>query len=146
MDPRDTIGFELRELSILLIRYIEKEKAINNLEDIQRLQAWTLGYLYKNRHKPIFQKDIEKEFSIRKSTTSNLVKRMKKNGFIEEKTEAQEDKRLKQLVLTDKAIEQIKAFEPYIEKIEAKITKDISDQEIKQFKETLAKIKNNLSS
>lgn len=146
MDPRDTIGFELRELSILLIRYIEKEKATNNLEDIQRLQAWTLGYLYKNRHKAIFQKDIEKEFSIRKSTTSNLVKRMKKNGFIEEKTGAQEDKRLKQLVLTDKAIEQIKAFEPYIEKIEAKITKDISDQEIKQFKETLAKIKNNLCS
>lgn len=145
MDPRGTIGFELRELSILLIRYIEKEKAINNLEDIQSLQAWTLGYLYKNQHKTIFQKDIEREFSIRKSTTSNLVKRMKKNGFIEEKKGTQSDKRLKQLVLTEKAIVQIQAFKPYVHRLEEKITENISPQEIEQFKETLAKIKANLS-
>lgn len=145
MDPRGTIGFEIRELSILLTRYIEKEKTLNNFEDIQGLQVWTLGYLYKNRRKVIFQKDIEREFSIRKSTTSSLVKRMIKNGFIEVKKGTQKDKRLKQLVLTDKAVSQIQAFKPHVHRLEEKITDNISPQELEQFKETLKKIKNNLS-
>lgn len=143
MEPRGTIGFELRELSILMIRFIEKEKSQNGLGDIQKLQAWTLGYMVKHNDRPVFSKDLEKEFSIRKSTASNLVKRMEKNGFIEIKKGTQEDKRLKELVLTEKAYEQIQAFNYYADKLEEKITANLSDQELEQFKNTLNKIKSN---
>ncbi|WP_225744430.1 MarR family winged helix-turn-helix transcriptional regulator [Marinilactibacillus sp. Marseille-P9653] len=143
MDPHGTIGYELRELSILFVRYIEKEKAGKNFEEMHRMQAWALSFLYENQHKPIFQKDIEKEFSIRKSTTSNLVKRLKNNGYIDERKGTQTDKRLKEIVLTDKAIEQINAFKPYIEKLEETITQGIDEAELAQFKATLSKIKAN---
>ncbi|WP_208560359.1 MarR family winged helix-turn-helix transcriptional regulator [Marinilactibacillus kalidii] len=143
MDPHGTIGYELRELSILFVRFIEKEKAGKKFEEMHRMQAWALTFLYENRHRSIFQKDIEKEFSIRKSTTSNLVKRLKNNGYIDEHKGTQPDKRLKEIVLTEKAIKQINAFIPYVEKLEGTITKGIDQEELAQFKKTLEKIKAN---
>lgn len=145
MDPHGTISYQLRELSILFVRFIEKEKARNNIEDMHKMQVWTLNYLYENKHRPIFQKDIEKEFSIRKSTTSSLVKRLKNNGFVEEKIGSQSDKRLKEIILTAKGFEQIKAFRPCVEKLEQTITSGIGEEELIAFKKTLAKIKANFN-
>lgn len=55
------------------------------------------------QNKSIFQKDIEHEFNIRKSTATNILRLMEKKGLIYKKVD-QRDTRLKAILLTDKAI------------------------------------------
>ncbi|AIS08987.1 Transcriptional regulator, MarR family [Lactobacillus sp. wkB8] len=53
--------------------------------------------------KSIYQKDIEHEFNIRKSTATNVLRLMENKGLIYKKVD-QRDTRLKAILLTDKAI------------------------------------------
>ena len=73
MSQSESIGFEVRELSLLIARYIEK---MSNGGHIRGPQGFALGYLVHNRDKEIYQKDLEEKLSIRKPTASNLVDRM----------------------------------------------------------------------
>ena len=54
-------------------------------------------------NKSIYQKDIEHEFNIRKSTATNILRLMENKGLIYKKVD-QRDTRLKAILLTDKAI------------------------------------------
>lgn len=55
------------------------------------------------QNKSIYQKDIEHEFNIRKSTATNVLRLMENKGLIYKKVD-QRDTRLKAILLTDKAI------------------------------------------
>ena len=70
------------------------------VEHLAGPQGHVLSYLGKNQDQEIFVKDIEEELCISKSVTSNLVKRMVKNGFIQI-LPSRTDKRYKQVVLTE---------------------------------------------
>lgn len=143
MNPKGTIEFELRELSLMLGQYIEKEESLKEIAAIRGPQGFALGYLYKNRDRDIYQKDLEHELSIRKPTASKLVDRMKKNGFITTITSAQ-DKRLKQLVITEKGLRQVELFQEFLIQFEQKLRRGISEEELTQFFATLDKIKKNI--
>lgn len=52
---------------------------------------------------PVFQRDIEREFSITRSTVTNILQLMERKGYIERRSVPQ-DARLKQLVLTEEGI------------------------------------------
>lgn len=54
-----------------------------------------ISYLCEKQDIDVFQKDFEREFSIRKSTASRILKSMENNGLIV---------RLKKVVLTENAI------------------------------------------
>ncbi len=51
----------------------------------------------------MFQRDIEREFSITRSTVTNILQLMERKGYIERRSVPQ-DARLKQLVLTEEGI------------------------------------------
>lgn len=70
------------------------------VEHLAGPQGHVLSYLGKNQDQEIFVKDIEAELCISKSVTSNLIKRMVKNGFIQI-LPSRTDKRYKQVVLTE---------------------------------------------
>ena len=55
------------------------------------------------QNKSIYQKDIEHEFNIRKSTATNVLRLMEEKGLITKKVD-QHDARLKAIILTEKAI------------------------------------------
>ena len=44
------------------------------LEQIPPIHGWVIGYLYDNREKEIFQKDLESTFCIARSTVTKIVK------------------------------------------------------------------------
>ena len=74
-------GREIKTVNNLFKRYIDKNKTIKE-EKLTSMQSWIIRYLYKNNDKDIFQKDIEKEFSIRRSTATVLPQLMEKNDLI----------------------------------------------------------------
>ena len=58
--------------------------------------------LLETLHREIYQKDIEEEFQIRKSTVTGILQLMEKNGFIYRES-VEKDARLKRIVPTKKA-------------------------------------------
>ena len=63
------------------------------------MQGWIIGYLYQNRDKEVFQRDIQEQFSIRRSTVTGILQLMEKNGLIT-RSSVERDARLKKLELT----------------------------------------------
>ena len=68
------------------------------------MHGWIVEYLYSHQSEPVFQRDIERDFSITRSTVTNILQLMERKGYIERQSVPQ-DARLKMLVLTAKGLE-----------------------------------------
>ena len=73
--PTDHIGFQIRILSNLINRKINQMVAEEE-EMLTPHQGWVLNYMTQHREQDIMQRDIEKKFSIRRSTASHMLQLM----------------------------------------------------------------------
>ena len=137
------VGFELRTLSNLIKRHIDNLPSIKSVESVTGIHSWLIGYLYNHQDKDIYQKDIEDQFSIRRSTATAILQRMEKNGLIV-RLPVEHDARLKKVQLTSKAIEIQRKIELEIAEFEKQLIKGISEEEIAYFYEITSKMKKNL--
>ena len=137
------VGFELRTLSNLIKRHIDNLPSIKSVESVTGIHSWLIGYLYNYQDKDIYQKDIEDQFSIRRSTATAILQRMEKNGLIV-RLPVEHDARLKKVQLTSKAIEIQRKIELEIAEFEKQLIKGISEEEIAYFYEITSKMKKNL--
>ena len=99
------IIFEMKSLDRLLRKTIEQEfRALDNDDQITRMHHWIIGFLYDRQDKDIFQRDVEAQFKISRSTTSSMLTLMEKKGLIQRQS-VPGDARLKKLTLTERAKE-----------------------------------------
>jgi len=140
-----TVGMELKTLSHLFRRSVENLPSFQYAESITGTNSWIIAYLARNNNRDIFQKDLEKKFSINRSTASRVIKRMEKKGLIERHA-VPYDARLKQLVLTDKAIELHQAVSADLAHLESVLIKDLSKAEVDNLYIYIDKMKNSLIS
>lgn len=137
------VGFELRTLNNMIHRQVISSKNIKYVDELTGTTSWIIGYLVHNRDRDIFQKDIEKEFSIRRSTASKALSIMEQKGLIKREPVAH-DARLKRLVLTKRAIELNKIAETDLEEIDKRLKLGLTEEELDAFFSTIEKIKKNL--
>ena len=140
---KERIGFEISHCARLIRRYMDTNALKSYIDEITGTHGRALGYFYRNRDRDIFQKDFEKEFDIRRSTASNILALMEKNGLIERKSVAR-DARLKKIVLTEKALELHQKVEDAFSKMEADISEGISDEEMNALFKIIEKINSNI--
>ncbi len=100
-------------------------------------------YLIKKSSEPVYQRDIEKKFNIRRSTATGILQNMEKNGLVTREP-SKEDARLKQITLTKKANDSFENFEKKSVETEKKMIEGISQEELNIFFNVLEKIKSNL--
>lgn len=143
MPYKKTVSFEIRTLNNIIRRQIIGSENIKYVNDLTGATSWVIGYLVNNSDKNIYQRDIEKEFSIRRSTVSKILTKMEERGLIVREP-VSSDARLKKIVLTPKALELNKLVENDIVKIDERITQGLTNEEIDAFMETISKIKSNL--
>ncbi|MBR6533472.1 MAG: MarR family transcriptional regulator [Clostridia bacterium] len=143
MKERDDIGFKIRMLSNLIKRDVEKGKDELGINLPKGINGWAISYFYNNSSKDIFQKDFEAEFSIRRSTASNILKTMEQNGFIK-RVSVESDARLKKIVLTEKAVNIHKAVLNNINKREERLRKGLTEQEVNTFLKIADKLMANM--
>ena len=93
--------------------------------------------------KPLYQKDIEKEFNIRKSTATEILKLMEKNGFICREC-SPKDARLKEIIPTKKALAMRQNVMENIRVTEAKLRQGVSEEDYETFMRVLKKMSDNL--
>lgn len=137
------IGREVRKLNILIKRELNSFESVQESNRVTGTHGYILGFLYEHRMEDVFQKDIEKEFGIRRSTATELLKLMEAGGLIQ-KTPVQDDRRLKKLSLTDKGTALHEKVIGILDDFDVKLKKGISDDELNAFFLTVDKIENNL--
>lgn len=143
MKERNEIGFKIRMLANIIKRDVEKRKSELGINLPRGINGWAISYFYNNSDKDIFQKDFEAEFSIRRSTASNILKTMEQNGFIN-RVSVESDARLKKIVLTEKAVNIHKAVLKSINDREKRLRKGLTDSEVEAFLETAERIMENM--
>lgn len=143
MEENKYIFFEMNKCTRLVKRYFDHNTDKAQFEKLTGAHGWAIGYFYHNRDRDIFQRDFEKQCDVRRSSATEMLKRMEKNGMIR-RVGVDYDARLKKIVLTDKAIEIQKTLEDKFEQLEKKLSKDISAEELETFFTVLSKIRNNI--
>ncbi len=137
------IGLQLRLLNNLIKRQINTGDVFKQMHELTGTHGYIVKYLMDHRGEEVFQRDIERTFSIRRSTASGILNLMEKNGLIKRES-VQEDARLKKLVLTPKAIDLNNRITKELEANELLMVQGLSEQELDTFFAVLEKIKNNL--
>lgn len=143
MDNHKHVGFEIRAVSNLLKRKIDNVISKKYTQNVTGIHGWIIDYIYRYNHKDIFQRDIEEEFSIRRSTATTILQLMEKNDLIVRKS-VEYDARLKKLELTERAANLHEMIGHDIKEIENQVVKGLSHEEVKTFFEIIEKIKANL--
>lgn len=92
------LSLELYALGNAMWRRLGEHMREAELADVTPMHATIIAYL--EEHEEVFQRDLENEFQVNRSTITKIVQVMERKGFIRRETVPQ-DGRLKQLVLTD---------------------------------------------
>ena len=137
------IGFELHRSSRIVKRYMDNDASKSYVEKITGTHGRVIGWLYRNRHRDIFQKDFEKEFDIRRSTASKILSLMESNDLIIRES-VPYDARLKRIILTPKALEVQSVVENAFGRMEEKIKEGITEEELAVFFRVLDKVNKNM--
>ncbi len=137
------IGFLIRRLG----NEIRKRKRINEIfggNSLTMLQCWVLGYLINNTDRDVYQRELETNLNIGKSTLTEVLHLMEKNDLVRRK-QVKEDKRLKKIVLTEKSMQINEEISRNIAETESRLREGISDEDIEIFKRTIKKMISNIT-
>jgi DNA-binding MarR family transcriptional regulator len=140
---KNSVGFQLRTLGILLKRKIDSSEAMKRFENVTGMQRWVVKFIADQQQRDVFQKDIEELMSIRRSTATKLLQLTEKNGLITREPVAY-DARLKRIKLTPKSLELHQIIMREIELLEVQIKAGITDEEMDHFFNVVQKMKRNI--
>lgn len=126
MDKEVHIGKEIIIFANRIHRRISKEVSQYG---ITGMQSRILGFICRESDKKdIYQKDIEEEFDIRRSSVTSVLQLMEANGYIKRVSVA-EDGRLKKIIVTEKGLEIQNNVFDFILKFEKSLRNELSDDE-----------------
>lgn len=137
------IGPEIHCTDLKLSRNLSAHVRKSGVDEVTMMHGWIIRYLYENRERDIFQKDIEQQFSVGRSTVTNLIQLMEKKGFVRRES-VKQDARLKKVLLTEKGIDSQESFEEIVEHIEEELSEGISEDDLHTFYKVLDQIRENV--
>ena len=133
------LGILINKIANQLKRKMDKE--MNENYHLTKTQSLVLSYI--NSNKEIYQKDIEKRFSIRRSTATEILNLMEKRNLIK-RTPSKIDKRLNNIEITEEGIKLEKVGKEKIKELEKHMTKSLTKEEKKELIRLLEKVEQNL--
>lgn len=141
MERNTDIGLLIRECNILLDRFFNE---LSLTYDVRGgTQGRVIRFLYRHRQEDIFQKNLEKCFSVRSSTMTSIIAALEEDGFIcREKSNL--DSRLKKITLTEKGIEEGIKMDWQTHALEKKVRENLSKEDVNNLSGYLITIISNL--
>ena len=134
----DHFGRLLKQANNNLMRHFDQ---FARQYDLTGNQMAVIDFITNHADQEVFQRDIEHEFEIQRSTTTVLLQRMEKKGLIERHTSSK-DARQKAVVLTDKALGIASACQSYLRKEEEEFAQQFSAKEREVFLKILQHYRN----
>ena len=115
------------------------------IDRVTIMHGWIIGYLYCHQEIDVYQRDIESNFAISRSTVTNILKLMEKKGYIIRQS-VDTDARLKKIVLTEKGKLINSKIEKAIEENENRFNSVLTSDERQQFIYLVRKLRHGLES
>jgi DNA-binding MarR family transcriptional regulator len=138
MGKEEHVGYRLKEITKLMDKAIYQRIVRNaNVDTITAVHGWMISYLYFHEDQEIYQKDLEKEFHLAKSSITAILQTMEKNGFIE-RIPVERDARLKKIVLTEEGRQYHDKIRQSIEEVEMLVREGFDDEEMEKMIQMLA--------
>lgn len=134
---------ELRRLTNHVRRKLMTFKGDKNNKRQTSSHYYIINYIADKGNEPVFQRDIDQRFSLRRPTTTEILKLMERNGLVTKKS-VENDLRLKKVVLTKKAKVLGEEFEVFLEDMEAQMCDGINEEEMNTFFNVIEKMRLNL--
>lgn len=141
--PNRRIGRFIHRLDKMLYRNLSCSAKQAGMDELTIVHGWILRYLYENQEREIYQKDIEKEFGIGRSSVTSTIQIMERNGYLQREA-AKQDARLKRVLLTQKGIAAQEGIENLINGLSKKTLHGVTEEELDIFFAVMGKIENNL--
>ena len=138
------LGFEIKAANNMIRRKMEVIFTQQDGYELNGMQGPLLGYLYhKGRNGDVYQKDVEREFRVRRSTATVMLQNMEQKGYIV-RVASTEDARLKRILLTEKAIRHHDLIEEQVQNFNRELEAGLTEEEKETFLRILDKMMQNL--
>ncbi len=138
------IGHMIRELNGAFKKKFITCGMAAGLDEVTLMHGWIMGYLYHNQEKAVYQKTIESDFCIKRSTVTTILQLMEKKGYIR-RAAVEGDARLKQIFLTEQGKEIAAKTKAMIENMENTVIEGIADEKLDIFYEVAQKLVSNMN-
>lgn len=142
MEP--VIGTQLRTVHHLIRRYVENHSHKKEIDRITGTNGWIIFYLAEHRDRDVFQRDLEKEMHVTRSTASKILQRMEEKDLIRRESVPQ-DARLKKLTLTPRSLAILDLVTEDQDEMEKQLTKGFSEKELALLSDFLRRMRDNMS-
>ena len=136
------IGIRLRMLNNAIRRYMDRCSRKSELDHLTCSNGWIIGHIAENGGS-VFQRDLESEFGITRSTCSKVIILLEKKGMLKRES-VSHDARLKKITLTEKSMEVIKDMQEDRERMESRLIRGFSPQELETLYGFFDRIQSNL--
>lgn len=143
VEHRDEVGFQIHGLSHMIHWLVRQYDGEDGEQSGAGIYGWLIGFLYDNRDQDVFQRDLQQQFSVRRSTMTGILQAMEKDGMITRCPVAW-DARLKKIELTEKAVARQEKIQQTIAAIEARLSSGLTPEEKDTFISLCEKIRKSL--
>lgn len=106
-------------------------------------QVKIISFLDSHSDSYVYQKDIETEFGIKRSSVTSIMQNIEKNGWITREGD-QSDARIKKVLLTEKGRILSRLLKDYIDNLEAVLVSGMTAEEKEMFIYLMKKSLNNV--
>jgi DNA-binding MarR family transcriptional regulator len=137
------IGFEIKVLANLIKRNLDETASEDGEDGLTGMQGWIIGYVIANANREVFQRDLERDFNIRRATVTGVLQLMERNGLIVREP-VEYDARLKKITLIPKAYVLHERNVQRFMDFESKLRRGLSEEEVASFYAIAEKLKKNL--
>ena len=139
------IGRELHRLDNGIRRYLcQNSCACKSKEEVTGTNLRIIRFLKANENRDIYQKDVEKEFGITRSTASRVLVLMEEKGLVK-RLSVEHDARLKKLILTEKSTRMGDEMRQIGEKADAQLLEGFTEEEKEQLYSFIDRMIENMS-
>ncbi len=136
----------MREFACLersIRKYFDHSPVKREVDSVTGTHGWIIVYLAGKEGEDVYQRDLEREFNITRSTTSKMLANMEKNDLIGREKVARDD-RLKKIVLTDKSKKLAEKIRLDNVSMEKRLTRGFSDEEIETMLRFVHRMRENI--
>ncbi len=139
------IGRELLRLNNVIRRYFCKNNCgCKSRDEVSSTNMRIIRFLRMNENSDVYQKDVEKEFGITRSTASRVLVLMEEKGLVR-RLSVEHDARLKKLILTEKASCLDDKMRIVGEKADLRLLEGFSEEEKQQLYSFIDRMVENIS-
>lgn len=144
MQEDGSIGFEIKSIANLIRRKLDQMFAGEEFDGLTGMQNAMIGYIMDvSAEQEVFQRDVEQEFNIRRSTATGLLQNLERRGYIT-RVPVASDGRLKKIEVTEKARRVQVCVRREIDRFNRELEQDFTEEERQKMMEFLARVKKNL--